>query len=383
MSDLSNATNSVTNAAPVDPNMATGLAGNDPASVEAITGLNKYRGSMGFAVKSAITGAGLGAQAGQGAMNPLTAFLQGAAAGLQAPAQVFAQKQAQVKSTLDAMPFAIRFPDMAKRYPLLGGMPSALALDTLKTIATDTQKVIEEHQAKIGEQAQKGEQEYITEKDAQNYAGMLGMSASSLVGLPKSDVKDFMRAKGVSTEGFGDEKLLAIKKDFDSRDTIQAYKDILPDAGTINAVGSKPELTPQDQVLLARAFLNIQSAKGSSRVSTEMLNIIENPTYLQRIKKAATGQEINLSPQQIHDMVNAANIKINEINSNAKNEAENWKPLLKSKTLQDQKFVLGEFANEPIKEEPKQTLNFPEGYEGIMPNGIGFKIINGKAIRTK
>ena len=112
-------------------------------AVEALTNLEKSRGSYGSMAQSALMGAGLGAKASQGAMNPLTAFLQGAAAGLQAPAQVFAQKQAQVKSTLDAIPFGVRFPELAKlpAYSALAGMPSAIALETVQGIARDTARV--------------------------------------------------------------------------------------------------------------------------------------------------------------------------------------------------------------------------------------------------
>ena len=154
------ATNSVNNAAVVDPNLnppAGGLAPNDPMAMQAMAALQKSRRSAAFAGQSALIGGAMGAQAGQGAMNPLTAFIQGAAAGLQAPAQIFAQKQAQVKSTLDAMPFGNRFPELGKQYPLLAGMPSALALETMKGIAQDTAKVLQEHQSKTGEQLIQGE----------------------------------------------------------------------------------------------------------------------------------------------------------------------------------------------------------------------------------
>ena len=172
---------------------AAGLAGNDPAAMAAMEDLAKYRGSAGFAGKSALTGGAMGIQAAQGAMNPLSAFIQGAAAGLQAPAQVFAQKQAQVKSTLDAMPFGIRFPELAKRYPLLAGMPSALALEAMKGIAQDTAKVIQEHQAKTGEQLVQGEIDSTLKKlqgaiDLQKYsAEMQHKMGENIV----SQTKDF------------------------------------------------------------------------------------------------------------------------------------------------------------------------------------------------
>lgn len=211
MSDLSESTNAVENSAPV----ARGFSGGDPASVQALEGLAKYRGTLGFAGKSAIMGAGMGAQAAQGAMNPLTAFLQGAAAGLQAPAQVFAQKQAQVKSTLDAMPFGARFPELAAKYPTLAGMPSALALDTLKTIAIDTQKVIEEHNARLGEISATGSQGRVTSESAQGYAALYQKATGKnidpeiLIGLNESEIKQFIDAGGVDmSKVFANEKSL-------------------------------------------------------------------------------------------------------------------------------------------------------------------------------
>lgn len=136
-------------------NTAAGLPISDPAEREAMESLAKYKQSAGYIGKSALTGASAGIQAAQGAMNPLTAFIQGAAAGLQAPAQVFAQKQAQVMSMLDAMPFANANPevyaDFIKSNPnvkWIGGIPNKLAMEFLKTAGEKTIGVYEEHKAK-------------------------------------------------------------------------------------------------------------------------------------------------------------------------------------------------------------------------------------------
>lgn len=153
MALLDESNKAVEGAAPV----SGGIPPNDPMAMEALTNLEKSRGSYSSMGRSALMGAGMGAQAAQGAMNPLTAFLQGASAGLQAPAQVFAQKQAQVKSTLDAVPFGVRFPELAAQpaYRALAGMPSAIALETVRGIAQDTAKIVEERKSRtqaIGEQ---------------------------------------------------------------------------------------------------------------------------------------------------------------------------------------------------------------------------------------
>lgn len=299
MSDLSQATNSVTNAAPVDPSMATGIAGNDPAAVQALEGLQKFRGSLGFAAKSAITGAGMGAQAAQGAMNPLTAFLQGAAAGLQAPAQVFAQKQAQVKSTLDAMPFAVRFPDMAKRYPLLGVMPSALALETMKQIAIDTQKVIEEHAGRTLEK----KIEYIQPgEDAENAAKLLEESdpehtprnPGSLIGMPKDSLQYFIKTNSESQSQFfrGGRKLtdsemgelaaMVHRNDTSMTDTLSAYqraqlalvysRKYPGDSLTLRIANSKNIQNPQiQQQLRTMASIIGPSATGEPSLADQLI----------------------------------------------------------------------------------------------------------------
>ena len=184
--------------------IGAGIPPNDPMAMEALAGLERSRTSYGSMGKSALMGAGMGAKAGEGAMNPLTAFLQGAAAGLQAPAQVFAQKQEQIKTTLDSIPFGVRFPELASQpaYRALAGMPSAIALETVQGIARDTAKVYAEgiEAKKIKESEY--ETEYIQEgQDASNAAKLLQeadgkpRTAKSLVGFRRQDLKDLISVK--------------------------------------------------------------------------------------------------------------------------------------------------------------------------------------------
>jgi len=127
----------------VDPsiNIPRGVKSDDPGAQKAMQEAMKIRGMDVF--KAGIMGAGAGAQAGQGALSPLSAFVQGAAAGLQIPSQLYAAKQKQIQSTIDATPFGITHPDIVKEpaFANLAGLPTALALETIKGIATETAKI--------------------------------------------------------------------------------------------------------------------------------------------------------------------------------------------------------------------------------------------------
>lgn len=140
-------------AAPVVPNIAPapGLSVNDPEAQARMQEAMKLSGRDYARV--GIMGAAAGAQAGQGAMNPLAAFIQGAAMGLQAPAQIYNEKRKQIQSTIDATPFGVTHPEIAADgpYKILAGLPTAIALEVIGGIAKDTAKVNEENKAKEGQ----------------------------------------------------------------------------------------------------------------------------------------------------------------------------------------------------------------------------------------
>lgn len=137
-------------AAPVVPNIAPapGLSVNDPEAQARMQEAMKLSGRDYARV--GIMGAAAGAQAGQGTMNPLSAFIQGAAMGLQAPAQIYNEKRKQIQSTIDATPFGVTHPEIAADgpYKILSGLPTAIALEVIGGIAKDTAKVNEENRAK-------------------------------------------------------------------------------------------------------------------------------------------------------------------------------------------------------------------------------------------
>ena len=130
----------------------TGYSAQSSQAKKAIFDLQNSRGSVRDVGENAIFGAAAGAQAvaGQGPMSPLAAFMQGAAAGLAIPGKLYQAKRQQLKDTLDASPFEVVMPELAEKYPYLKGMPSALAIHTIQSIAVDTQKMIQEHNAKVG-----------------------------------------------------------------------------------------------------------------------------------------------------------------------------------------------------------------------------------------
>jgi hypothetical protein len=132
-------------------NIPSGLAQDNPDSIKA---LNDSRKSLGFIGQSALMGAAAGGQAAQGQNNPLSAFIQGAAVGLQVPGQIYAQKRAQIQSAVDATPFAITHPDLGGKggsYEELGGFPTVLAMKVLQQAAIDTHKVLKESESRMKE----------------------------------------------------------------------------------------------------------------------------------------------------------------------------------------------------------------------------------------
>lgn len=135
---------------PVAPGIGGVPAGLDPSSPDAQKALSDYGRSAGYIGKSLATGMAQGTQAAQGATNPLSAFMQGMSAGLQAPAQVFQAKRNQIQSAFEATPFGVTHAQLIKDHPelsILAGMPTGLAMPAIATIAIQSAKVYEETKA--------------------------------------------------------------------------------------------------------------------------------------------------------------------------------------------------------------------------------------------
>lgn len=135
-------------AAPSVTGIGAGLPPNDPEAQARMQEAMKLSGRDYARV--GLMGAAAGAQAGQGAMNPLSAFIQGAAMGLQAPAQIYNEKRKQIQSTIDATPFGVTHPEIAAYgpYKILAGLPTAIALEVIGGVAKEAVKVNEENKAK-------------------------------------------------------------------------------------------------------------------------------------------------------------------------------------------------------------------------------------------
>ena len=187
------ATPSVTGVTP-----AAGLSSDNPEAQARMREAMKMRG-MDYA-RAGIMGAAAGGQAGAQTMNPLAAFVQGMAAGLQAPAQIYEQKRQQAQSVYDATPFGATHPEVVKdeRYSVLAGLPTGIAVKVIGAIAQDSVKIAAE--AKKEEEAAK--REYVQEgEDAINAARALQeadpehkpRSPKSLVGLRKQDLASLIK----------------------------------------------------------------------------------------------------------------------------------------------------------------------------------------------
>jgi hypothetical protein len=155
MADINSENKAAVSVPPVtefDPsNIPTGFSADSPQALSAISDLQKSRGSLRSVAQNVVAGGAAGAQAAQGSTDPLSAFMQGTAAGLQIPAMLYKQKADQLQNTLDASPLRATMPDLADRYPVLASMPTAMAIKTIQDIALDSAHMIQQHNAKVGE----------------------------------------------------------------------------------------------------------------------------------------------------------------------------------------------------------------------------------------
>jgi hypothetical protein len=136
---LNAAKEEVQGAAPV---ISGGISARDPEIQAKLAEMGRIK--TGDVFRTGLMGAAAGAQAGQGMTNPLAAFVQGAAMGLQVPAQIYAQKQKQIESVVGATPFGVMVPEAQNPdspYNILAGLPYDLAVKAIAGIAQDTAKI--------------------------------------------------------------------------------------------------------------------------------------------------------------------------------------------------------------------------------------------------
>lgn len=181
-------------------NMPTGYSAEDENVKSRMADALKMTGRDYF--KSALMGAGAGAAASAGQINPMAAFLQGAAAGLQAPAQVWEQKQRQAKSVLDATPFGVVVPE-AKNDPAMAalvGLPYGLVAPAIQKIAEDSVKVYRDASAKESEMRLGQQIEQENKVFEMSLKGKDPVSIKDQIGLAKdfeglTAVKDYQIVK--------------------------------------------------------------------------------------------------------------------------------------------------------------------------------------------
>jgi len=141
------AAKAVKSAAPV---VSGGVSSRDPEIQAKLAEMSRIK--TGDVFRTGLMGAAAGAQAGQGMTNPVAAFVQGAAMGLQVPAQIYEQKQKQIQSVVGATPFGVIVPEAQNPdspYNILAGLPYDLAVKAIEGIARDTAKLrIEGEQSK-------------------------------------------------------------------------------------------------------------------------------------------------------------------------------------------------------------------------------------------
>jgi hypothetical protein len=136
---LTAATNEVQGAAPV---ISGGVSARDPEIQAKLAEMSRIK--TGDVFRTGLMGAAAGAQGGNNSTNPLAAFVQGAAMGLQVPAQIYAQKQKQIESVVGATPFGVIVPEAQNPdspYNILAGLPYDLAVKAIAGIAQDTNKI--------------------------------------------------------------------------------------------------------------------------------------------------------------------------------------------------------------------------------------------------
>lgn len=174
-----------------------GLMPNDPEAKQRLAEMQKVR--TGDIFQTGIQGAALGMQAAQGQTNPLAAVVQAFAAGMQAPAQMYQQKQKQIESAVGAMPFGVVVPeaqDPNSPYNVLAGIPYELASKAIAGIAQEAMKVSQQAKAQESE----AQREYIQPgEDAERAAKLLEeadgkrRTPSSLVGFRRQDLEKLIK----------------------------------------------------------------------------------------------------------------------------------------------------------------------------------------------
>jgi len=380
MADINSENKAAVSVPPVtefDPtNIPTGFSANSPQALAAISDLQKSRGSLRSVAQNVVAGGAAGAKAAQGSTDPLAAFMQGTAAGLQIPAMLYKQKQDQLKDTLDASPLAATMPDLADRYPVLASMPTAMAIKTIQDIAVDAEHLKAEDAAKQAQiQKTANVETVLTPKEVEAYKQ--AMPGINVEGMRKADVIELAKLKGVAVGAAGEaaakeqDQMMQIKKAFDTQPAVAAWSAIKDDAKTLSGLKSKVEqnvsLTPPEQVMFANSFKNLMMK--TARPGEQTFELLENKDVVAQLKELAInpGAKIKISPEDAREMLAAANAKVNEVYQPYLAERQRFadSPLIKGQTARE-KFIVGD-QPEKMEATRKYYLNKKTnvGYWGV------------------
>jgi hypothetical protein len=156
---------------------AQGYASNSDPAMQAV---QSVRSNPLNQLTGVLAGGGMGAATTNPGGSSAGNFLQGFTAGLQAPAKVYALKQAELQSTIDATPLSATYPSIADRYPAFSGMPTKIALDHIQQISKDAVDLYTKNQ-EINAAAQAQEVNQVNAGSYRNSVALaLGSDASGI-----------------------------------------------------------------------------------------------------------------------------------------------------------------------------------------------------------
>jgi hypothetical protein len=288
-----------------------GLSSNDPEAQARMREAMKMRG-MDYA-RAGIMGAAAGGQAGAQTMNPLAAFVQGMAAGLQAPAQIYEQKRQQAQSVYDATPFGVTHSEVVKdeRYRVLAGLPTGIAVKVIGAIAQDAAKVALETEA-----AQKLEGEKA-KLDLWKKRAELAMAGANPDDLKKTmdvaltfnrlpEAEDFLAAQpvynaliGAPNDAAGDKTLLVnfarlISPTFTGNEKTMTAVDVsgIFDKMTVglwNRIANGEDMSPKERALIKREATRLYNIK--EKTYTEGKNFWREEAAARGLNPAIIGKD--------------------------------------------------------------------------------------------
>jgi hypothetical protein len=331
-----------------------GLSSKDPEAQAKMREAMKMRG-MDYA-RAGIMGAAAGGQAGAQTMNPLAAFVQGMAAGLQAPAQIYEQKRQQAQSVYDATPFGATHPEVVKdeRYSVLAGLPTGIAVKVIGAIAQDAAKVALESQAEQEKMKAAKELELPTPEQAKTYSAMTGLPLDITQNMRVSALEEYQKSMAGDPDK---QRELNVKFQtaFRALQPVQNYERSVTDSNTIKSLADvlrqKGVLSPEEQSQLVSAVKNVTTyGGGAAKFSEDTIGMVQNKGRFRRILDAVVeGSPVSVNPEEARDLINAVDFKIQAISNQYEKEKSVWRNTLLKGDKTAQEFVFGGSPSQPTE----------------------------------